>query len=64
MMTFSGKHNTVFHLAPTACAYSKLDEYFGKLRKAEIEALQTQGDFGVKSAVRKVAETEKPKDVE
>ena len=46
MMTFNEKHHLVFPQVPTACACAKLDEYFGELRKAEIEALQTQGDFG------------------
>ena len=63
MMAFNEKHHCVFPLAPTACSYSKLGEYFGKLRKAEIESLQTQGDFGGNLAVRKVAKT-KPNDVE
>ena len=35
MMTFCGKHRWVFPLVPTACAYAKLNEYFGKLRDAE-----------------------------
>ena len=39
MMTFIEKRHWVFPPVSTACAYSKLDEYFGKLRKAEIEAL-------------------------
>ena len=45
MMTSNGKHRWVFPLVPTDCAYAKLDEYFGKLRKAAIGDLQTQGDF-------------------
>ena len=57
MMTFNENHRWVFPLAPTACAYEKLDEYFGKFRKAEIEVLQTQGDFVGNLAVRKVAKT-------
>ena len=57
IMIFNGKHRWVFPLAPTDCDYAKLDEYFGKLRKAEIEVLQMQGDFGENSAVRKLAET-------
>ena len=46
MMTSNDKHRWVFPLVPTACAYAKLGEYFGKLRKAEIEAHQLKGDFG------------------
>ena len=42
VMTFNEKRHWVFPLAPTACAYTKLDEYFGELRKAEIEVLQAQ----------------------
>ena len=57
MMTFSEKHRWVFHLAPTACSYSKLDGYFGKLRRSEIEVLQAQGDFGDHLEVRKVNKT-------
>ena len=57
MMRCNDNRHWVFHLAPTACAYAKLDGYSGKLRKAEIGALQMQGDFWGNSAVRKVAET-------
>ena len=57
------KHHLVFSLVPTARAYSKLDEDFGKLRKSEIGTMQIQGDFGGNSAVRKVAQTNN-KDVE
>ena len=46
--TFNEKHHLGFSLVPTAFAYAKLDEYFGKLQKAEIEALQMQGGFGGK----------------
>ena len=31
MMAFNEKHHWVFPLVPTACAYAKLDGYFGKL---------------------------------
>ena len=44
-MTFNGKHRLVFPLVPTACAYAKSNEYFGKLRGLAIEGLQLQGDF-------------------
>ena len=57
MRTFNEKHRWVFLLVPTACAYAKSAEYFGKLRKSEIEALQMQGYFGGNLAVRKVATT-------
>ena len=40
MMTLNEKHHWVFPLALTACDYAKLDEYFGKLRKAEIDVLK------------------------
>ena len=52
MMTFNENHHWVFHPIPTDCACAKLDEYFGKLRKAEIGALQMKGDFGGNLAVR------------
>ena len=58
MMTFNEKHHWVFPLAPTACAYNILDGYLWKLRKAEIEVMQTQGDFGGNLAVKQVV---KPK---
>ena len=57
MMTYNEKHLLVFPLVPTACAYAKLGEYFGKLRKSEISALRRQGDFGDHLGVRKVAES-------
>ena len=57
MTTLNGKNHCVWNLAPTACAYAKSDEYFRKLRKAEIEGLKMQGDFGENVAVRKVAKT-------
>ena len=47
-MTFNGKNRWVFPLVPTACAYAKLGEYFGKLRGSVIEVPQAQGDFGGK----------------
>ena len=57
MMNFNEKHRWLFPLVPTACAYTKLGEYFGKSRKSEIEALQIQGDFGGNSAGWVVAKT-------
>ena len=45
MMTFNEKHRRVFPLGPTAFAYAKLDEYFGKLRNSEIAAVRTHGGF-------------------
>ena len=60
MVTFNDNHRWVFPLAPTACDYAKLDGYFGKLRNAEISALQMQGYFGEYLDLRKVAKS-KPK---
>ena len=57
MMTFNEKNHWVFHLVPTACSYAKLDEYFGKLRNAEIGAAQMQRDLGENSAVGNVVQT-------
>ena len=57
MMTSDENHHLVFPLVTTACDYTKLDEYFGELRKAEIEVMQTQGDFVGNLAVREVART-------
>ena len=54
MMTFNEKHHWVFPLVPTSCDYAKLDDYFGKMQKSEIEAMQAQGDFGDHLEVRKV----------
>ena len=54
MMTFNEKRQWVFPLVPTDCAYAKLDEYFAKLQKSEIEALQLHGDSGRHLEVRKV----------
>ena len=54
MVTFNGKRHLVFPLDPTSCAYSKLNEYFGKLRNSKIEVLQLQGDFGCNLSVREV----------
>ena len=51
----------VFPLAPTACAYAKLDEYFWEMRKAQIVALQMQGDFGDHLDVRKVTKSKSPR---
>ena len=48
MMTFNAKHRWGAPLVPTARAYSKLNEYFGKLQCSEIEVSQAQGEFGGK----------------
>ena len=49
MVTFNGKRRLAFPLVTTACAYTKLNDcFFAKLRGAEIEVLQEQGDFGEK----------------
>ena len=57
MVTFNAKHHWVFPLVPTARDYEKLDEYFGKLQKSEIETPQAQGDFADHLEVRKVNKT-------
>ena len=57
MVTFNGKHQLVFRLVPTAFAYAKLDECFGKLQKSLMEALQLQGDFADHLEVRKATKT-------
>ena len=44
-VTFNDKHRWVFPLAPTACAYAKLDDYFRKMQKKQIEVLQTREIF-------------------
>ena len=56
-MTFNDKHHWVFPLVPTACAYTKLGEYFRKMQKHQIEVLQTQGDFSETQEVRKVSKS-------
>ena len=60
-MTFSEKHRWVFPISPTAFADAKLDGYFGKLRKSEIEVMQKQGDFGGHLELGEVAKSKKPK---
>ena len=55
--TFNDKHHWVFPLVPTACAYKKLDDYFRKMQKHQIEVLQTQGDFSETQEVRKVSKS-------
>ena len=52
MATFNEKHRWVWPLVPTACAYAKLSEYFGKLRGFGIEVPKAQGDFGWNLSVR------------
>ena len=42
MMTYNEKHHWVFHLVPTACAYTKLNDYFRKMQKEQIEVSQVQ----------------------
>ena len=44
-MTYNEKHHWVFPLVPTDCAYAKLSEYFGKMQKSQILALQAHGGF-------------------
>ena len=56
-MTFNDKHHWVFPLVPNACAYAKLDDYFRKMQKGQIEVLQTQADFGEIQEVRKVSKS-------
>ena len=46
MMTYNEEHHWVFPLVPTACAYTKLNDYFWKIQKKQIEISQVQGDFG------------------
>ena len=47
------------HLGPTACAYAKLNEYFGKLQSSKIESAQSQGDFGGDLSVREGLQAKK-----
>ena len=54
MVTFNENRHCVFPLVPADCDYAKLDEYFVKLRNAEITALRLHGDFGEYSEVSKV----------
>ena len=56
-MTFNDKHHWVFPLVRTACAYTKLGEYFRKMQKHQMEVLQTQGDFSETQEVRKVSKS-------
>ena len=56
-MTFNDKHHWVFPLVPNACAYAKLDDYFRKMQKNQIEVLHTQADFLEVHEVRKVSKS-------
>ena len=56
-MTFNDKHRWVFPLAPTACAYAKLDDYFRKMQTQQIEVLQTHEDFPETQQARKVSKS-------
>ena len=57
MMTFNEKRHWAFPLCPTACAYAKLGDYFGKMQKSQIDAMQAQGDFGDHLEVRQLNTT-------
>ena len=57
MVTYNEKHHWVFPLAPTACANTKLNEYFGQMQKSKILVLKAQGDFWGHLEVRKVAKS-------
>ena len=46
MMTFNEKNRGVLPLVPKSRDYNKSNGYLGKLRGAEIEVTQAQGDFG------------------
>ena len=54
-MTRSVKKPWVSPLPPTARGYTKLEEYFAKMRNGDLEVLATQSDFGVISEVKKAA---------
>ena len=56
-VTFNDKHHWVFPLVPNACAYAKLDDYFRKMQKNQVEVLQTQADFSEMQEVRKVSKS-------
>ena len=60
-MTYNGKHHWVFPLVATACSYAKLNDYFRKIQKGQIEISQVQGDFGDHLEVRKVTKGESRK---
>ena len=45
MVTFHENRHWAFPLVPTACAYAKPGEYFGKLRSAGTTAVQMHGRF-------------------
>ena len=58
MVTYSEKHHWVFPLVPTDCAYTKLNDYFWKIKQEQIEV---RGDFGDHSEVRKVTKSKSRK---
>merc|ERR1712112_14123 len=61
MMTYNEKHHWVFPLVPTACAYTKLNDYFWEIKQEQIEVSQAQGDFGDHLEVRKVTKSKSHK---
>ena len=46
MMTYNEKNRWVFPLVQTACAYTKVNDCFRKMKQGEIEVSHVQGDFG------------------
>ena len=61
MMTYNEKHHWVFPLVPTACAYTKLNDYFWENKQEQIEVLQVRGDLGDHLEVRKVTKSKSHK---
>ena len=54
VMTRNVGNRRVFHLSITARGYTKLEEYPAKMGNCDLEALETQADFGDISEVRQV----------
>ena len=47
------RYHWVFPLVPTACAYTKLNDFFWQIKQGKIEVAQTQVDFGDHLEARK-----------
>ena len=54
-MTCNKKNRWVFHLAPTARDYAKLEVYFTKMKYWEFEVSAARADFGDISGVKEVS---------
>ena len=47
MMTYNEKHHWVLPLVPTACDYTKLNDYFWEMQKGELRFCRYMGISGI-----------------